>query len=245
MKRVGSCGRFRARSRAARRRKRPGRSLSRRASDNGNYDNRQPAGSGASPPARSAPDSLTFSRPARTNPAREARPTFARSRPDMQSGERKSAAECMFMQPLQSEGKAIRTSAARAPRKECAACVGAPPLTTCALIGPRSSRADRDGSVARAPAHGRPGSGARGSRRGATCGRAEAEGNVHELRGAHAEARAPIGAAPPVARAHADHTTRPAERPAPGSGARGSRGAPERNPARRRSAEGNAQGRAG
>ena len=118
MKRVGSCGRFRARSRAARRRKRPGRSLSRRASDNGNYGNRQPNRSGANPAARSAPDSLTVSRPPRTIAAREAQPTFACGPADMQSGERKSAAECMFMHRLQSEGKAIRTPAARAPEPE-------------------------------------------------------------------------------------------------------------------------------
>ena len=58
---------------------------------------------------------MTFSAPARTIAAREAQPTFARSRPDMQSGERKSAAECMFMHYLQTTNMVHLRTAARAP----------------------------------------------------------------------------------------------------------------------------------
>ena len=202
MKRVGSCGRFRARSRAARRRKRPGRSLSRRASDNGNYGNPGPARSGAEPTTRTTPDSLTFSRPARTIAAREAPPTFARGRPDMQDCRRKRTAECMFMHYLQSEGKAIRTSAARAPEPEVRG-AGRP--------GSRAPNA-KCAWAARRPCW-RP---------------ARLSAPRRQSRGLTRIIPPALQSGPPRA-----------------PGARGSRGAPERNPARRRSAEGNAQGRAG
>ena len=104
------------------------------ASDNGNDGNPHAARSGASPTARSAPDSLTFSSPPRSNPAPRSAPTFARRRPDMQPGERKSAAECMFMHRLQTTNMVHLRTAARAP----------------------------DARFAERPA---PGSGARGSRR--------------------------------------------------------------------------------
>ena len=121
--RFGSC----CRRRAGRRlttwsgRSRPARSRTVpdvRTSDNACYGYRRPNRSGAGPPARSAPDSLTFSRPRGTIAAREAPPTFARGRPDMQDCRRKRTAECMFMHRLQSERKAIRTSAARAPEPD-------------------------------------------------------------------------------------------------------------------------------
>ena len=202
MKRVGSCGRFRARSRAARRRKRPGRSLSRRASDNGNYGNPARRRSGANPPARSGPDSLTVSAPPRSNPAPRSTADLRLQTADMQSGERKSAAECMFMHRLQSEGKAIRTSAARAPEPEVRG-AGRP--------GSRAPNA-KCAWAARRPCW-RP---------------ARLSAPRRQSRGLTRIIPPALQSGPPRA-----------------PGARGSRGAPERNPARRRSAEGNAQGRAG
>ena len=74
-----------------------------RASDNENYGNPAATRSGANPPARSGPDSLTFSRPPRTNP----RPRSAadlRPQPGRYAlRQAKTGGRCMFMQPLQSE----------------------------------------------------------------------------------------------------------------------------------------------
>ena len=111
---------------------------------------------------------MTFSEPPRTNPAREAPPTFARSPADMQSGERKSAAECMFMHRLQTTNMVHLRTAARAPEPEVRA----------------------------------------GARRAAG---PKPKGMCMGCAAPMLEARAPIGAAPPVARARADHTTRPAQ----------------------------------